>query len=239
MRHQILPPYILNNPRISINRDIVPYTSRADALRNITYESGAIILRRNVLLAGGGVSHWYLDCRRLMLNPSAGFLIGRHIASYMLKGAGNPDANGLRRDPASPPIRAIGGPATGAIPLVSSVAISSAAICMGSEEETGIDYRLALPLSGFYVRQAPKAHGASAGEFIEGDFPDDPNAPVAIVDDVVTTGGSILRALDAAEARGNPIAAVMCLLDRGEGGKEALRERGYELVSLMSIDEEE
>ena len=114
--------------------------------------------------------------------------------------------------------KAVGGPAVGAVALVSAAIIQSA---MNGGA-----------LAGFYVRESRKDHGAA--RLIEGLFPDDPSAPVAIVDDVVTSGASILMAIDAAEARGNPIAATICLLDREEGGREALAARGYELKTILS-----
>lgn len=113
---------------------------------------------------------------------------------------------------------AVGGPALGALPLVSATIVHA--------EMNGVE------LTGFYVRESRKDHGAA--RLIEGIFPEDSSAPVAIVDDVVTSGASILAAIDAAEARGNPIAATICLLDREEGGREALAARGYELKTILS-----
>ena len=75
------------------------------------------------------------------------------------------------------------------------------------------------PLPGFFVRDAKKGHGR--GRQIE---------------DVVTTGGSVLAAIDAVEEAGNPIAEVMCVLDRDEGGREALAARGYELKPILAVE---
>lgn len=113
----------------------------------------------------------------------------------------------------------VGGMAHGAIPIVSAVTYSS--------ELQG------KPLPGFYVRSEPKPHGTQ--NLIEGRFPEDPNAPVAIIDDVVTGGDSILKAIRAVEERGNPIVKVMCILDRDEGGREKIRDNGYELESIFII----
>ena len=117
--------------------------------------------------------------------------------------------------------QAVGGMAVGAIPLVSAVT------AIGSAEGYG--------MPSFYVRKEPKSHGTQ--NLIEGKFPDDPNAPVAIMDDVVTAGGSILQAIDAVETRGNPITEVMCILDRNEGGRERLQARGYELKAMFSVED--
>ncbi|MCH9011361.1 MAG: orotate phosphoribosyltransferase, partial [Chloroflexi bacterium] len=106
---------------------------------------------------------------------------------------------------------AVGGMALGAIPLVAHIVL--------------ISQREGRPLPGFYVRQEPKTHGTL--KLIEGNLPKDTTQPVAIIDDIVTGGGSILKAIDAVEGAGNPIVRVMCILDRNEGGREALRERSY------------
>ena len=117
-------------------------------------------------------------------------------------------------------VEAVGGMALGAIPIISSIAFAS--------ELRG------KPLPGFYVRAERKGHGAS--KLIEGRFPKDRNAPVAIIDDVVTGGGSILQAINAVEESGNPIAKVMCILDRNQGGREKISDRGYSLASMFTVE---
>lgn len=99
---------------------------------------------------------------------------------------------------------AIGGMTLGADPLVCPVAALSQ-----------ID---GPPLSAFIVRKETKEHGT--GRRIEGNL--EAGCPVIVVDDVVTTGGSTLRAIEAAEAAGHEVAAVICLVDREEGGAENL-----------------
>ena len=118
---------------------------------------------------------------------------------------------------------AVGGMALGAIPLVSHI--------------VPISQREGHPLSGFYVRQEPKKHGTL--KLIEGKLPEDTTQPVAIIDDIVTGGGSILKAIDAVKEAGYPIVRVMCILDRNEGGREALRERGYELEAMYTAETDE
>lgn len=117
-------------------------------------------------------------------------------------------------------VAAVGGMALGAIPIVNAVAL--------------ISHLKGHNLPGFYVRKEPKAHGTQ--NLIEGKFPKAPNAPVAILDDVVTGGGSILQAIKAVEDCRNPITEVMCILDRSEGGKDMLLEHGYELKSMFSVE---
>jgi orotate phosphoribosyltransferase len=74
------------------------------------------------------------------------------------------------------------------------------------------------PLRAFIVRKEAKGHGT--GRRIEGTLP--PGARVVVVDDVVTTAGSTLQAIDAVTEAGHPVAAVLCLVDREEGGAEKL-----------------
>ena len=116
---------------------------------------------------------------------------------------------------------AVGGMALGAIPIVGSVTMVS-----HLEDD---------PLPAFFVRKEAKSHGTE--KQIEGNLPTDTDTPVAILDDVVTAGGSILQAIDLVEAEGIPIVSVMCILDRNEGGKERLKERGYDLQALYTIED--
>jgi orotate phosphoribosyltransferase len=99
---------------------------------------------------------------------------------------------------------AIGGMTLGADPIVCPVAALS--------HVTG------PALRAFIVRKEAKGHGT--GRQIEGDL--EPSSRVVVVDDVVTTGGSTLRAIEAAEAEGHTVVAVLCLVDREEGGAERL-----------------
>lgn len=81
----------------------------------------------------------------------------------------------------------------------------------------------------FTVRKEPKLHGTRKlieGPFIEGDR-------VVIVEDVVTSGNSALRAIDAVRDAGGKIAGVLAIVDRNEGGAELLAARGFALVSLV------
>jgi len=99
---------------------------------------------------------------------------------------------------------AIGGMTLGADPVVCPVA--------------ALSHAAARPLRAFIVRKEAKGHGT--GNQIEGNL--EPGCRVVIVDDVVTTGGSTLRAIEAAENAGLRVVAVLCIVDREEGGKEKL-----------------
>jgi orotate phosphoribosyltransferase len=88
-----------------------------------------------------------------------------------------------------------------------------------------------IALKGFLVRKQAKEHGT--GRYIEG--PVVPGEPVAIVEDVVTTGGSSLEAIQRAEAFGLKVRRVIAIIDRMEGGAEAFAAAGYPFASLLSI----
>ena len=59
-----------------------------------------------------------------------------------------------------------------------------------------------------------------------------------MVDDTCNQGGSLLHAIDAVEGAGCRVAKVMCILDRNEGGSEAIRDRGYEFASLLEVGDD-
>jgi orotate phosphoribosyltransferase len=115
------------------------------------------------------------------------------------------------------PVQAVGGMAVGAVPLVSAVLGAAA------HEDP------ATPLLGFFVRKEKKGHGLARQ--IEGAF--EPGQTVALVEDTVTTGGSTLQAIGIVEAAGGKVGRVLCLVDRGEGGRDAFAERGYRLEALF------
>ena len=116
-----------------------------------------------------------------------------------------------------PDIVAVGGLTLGADPIVASIAV------MGHIQ--GRD------LPALIVRKEPKKHGTMS--YVEG-----PALPqgslVAVVEDVVTSGASLLRAMDRIEAAGYRPLQALAILDRQEGGREAIRERGFELQALFA-----
>lgn len=87
------------------------------------------------------------------------------------------------------------------------------------------------PLCGFLVRKEAKGHGTE--RYIEG--PVKPGDRVAIVEDVVTTGGSSLQAIERCEQFGLVVTRVIAIIDRMEGGRQAFESRGYPFESLLTI----
>jgi orotate phosphoribosyltransferase len=89
------------------------------------------------------------------------------------------------------------------------------------------------PVNAFTVRKEPKEHGT--GKRVEGCFA--AGDEVVVVEDVITTGGSALRACEAVEAEGGSVLAVLALVDREERGRERIEERGYRVLSLVGVSE--
>ena len=110
--------------------------------------------------------------------------------------------------------QSIGGLTLGADPV--SYAIAYASALRGT------------PLRAFTVRKEAKAHGT--GRLIEGPYREGDR--VAVIEDVITTGGSALRAMASIRAAGGVVAGVLSLVDREEGGREAIEAAGVPVVSL-------
>lgn len=114
-------------------------------------------------------------------------------------------------------VDAVGGVATGAYPIVAAVAV--------------VSYLEGKPLPSFIVREVTKEHGTKRQ--IEGHLKE--GSRVAIVDDVLTTGGSVLKAIEAVEAKKCQVVRVIVLVDRHEGGGDRLKKAGYDCAALLSL----
>jgi orotate phosphoribosyltransferase len=108
-------------------------------------------------------------------------------------------------------------------------------MAIGADPITGalitVAGRSGQALRGFIVRKEAKQHGT--GRDVEG--PVLPGESAIIVEDVVTTGGSSLAAIEKAEAFGLKIQGVLAIIDRLEGGQETLAAKGYKLQTLLTI----
>ena len=118
-----------------------------------------------------------------------------------------------------PGIDAVGGVSIGGDPLVSSVVLAS--------------YINKDNLVGFLIRKEPKGHGTN--QWIEGGKNLKPGMNVIILEDVVTTGGSSLKAVDAVEKGGYKVKGIIALLDRLDGGKEAIESKGLIFKSIFTL----
>ena len=118
-------------------------------------------------------------------------------------------------------ITAVGGMTMGADPLISATSVAS--------------YLKGCPLAGLIIRKAVKDHGT--GRYIEGLANVTAGDKVAMLEDVVSTGGSVLQACDRVRDAGLEIAVICCVLDRGEGGREKLLEAGYQVRAIFTRPE--
>ena len=118
-------------------------------------------------------------------------------------------------------VTAVGGPTLGADPIVAAVAT--------------VSWERSVPMPAFIVRKEAKGHGMA--QMIEGPLPP-PGTSVAVVDDTCTTGGSLFHAIAAAEESGCEVALVAAILDRNEGGSDAIRQRGYRFASLLTAGDD-
>jgi orotate phosphoribosyltransferase len=165
-------------------------------------------------LASGRKSDYYIDCRITTLHAEGGRLSGLVLYDLIHERIPLPDR-----------IEAVGGLTMGADPLVSNTASASAWALADHSEIIELSRTLELAdegpqpaptlIHGFLVRKSEKTHGT--GRKIEGFLK--PGAQVVIVDDVCTTGGSTITAIEAAREAGMTVVGVLCLVDREQGGR--------------------
>jgi orotate phosphoribosyltransferase len=183
------------------------------------------------LLASGKRSDYYIDCRITTLHAEGGRLSG--LVFYDLIREYMPQAE------------AVGGLTMGADPLVSNTASASAWALADHTEILELSRSLELGdeghepaptlIHGFLVRKAEKTHGT--GRKIEGFLK--PGAHVVIVDDVCTTGGSTITAIEATREAGMIVAGVLCLVDREQGGRANIEAacNGAPFISVFTATE--
>ncbi len=160
------------------------------------------VRRGEVTLASGRRSDWFVDCKQAVLSAEGHWLVGEALLQA------------IERLPERPV--AVAGVELGGCSLASSVALLS--------------HRAGRPLDAIYVRKAPKGHGSRRA--CEGDDHLPEAAPVVIVEDVLTTGASALRAAQRLRERGLRPVGVVALVDRGEGGGDAVRRAGLPCEAL-------
>lgn len=166
--------------------------------------------RGQFTLASGAQSSLYIDARITTMSPEGLSTIGPLAVKALRESGWRPDS--------------VGGLTLGADPVSYAIAYASAL----DAQATG-----GSPLRAFTVRKEPKGHGT--GKLIEGPF--EPVDRVAVVEDVITTGGSALKAIDAIRAAGATIVGVIALVDREEGGRERIEQAGYPVIALTTATE--
>jgi orotate phosphoribosyltransferase len=160
--------------------------------------------RRKVILASGKESDFYVDCKRTALTAEGHVLVGRLLFDRIRR---------LR-----PLVRGAGGLTLGADPLASAVAYAS--------------FLEGEPVDAFIVRKEPKGHGT--GQWIEGRKTIPDGSRVAVLEDVITTGGSAMKAIERCRAENLVVAGCFALVDRQEGGREAIEALGVPVQSLYT-----
>jgi orotate phosphoribosyltransferase len=166
--------------------------------------------RGDFVLASGRRSSLYIDCRLTAMSPEGQLLIGRAGLANLLESGWSVDS--------------VGGLTLGADPIAYAIAHASA---LSHERGDGQLVR------AFTVRKEAKQHGT--GKLIEGPFRSGDR--VVVVEDVITTGGSALKAVDAIRTAGGEVLGVLALVDREEGGREALQNAGLTVRALVTASQ--
>ncbi len=163
--------------------------------------------KRKVVLSSGRESDFYIDTKQATLSAEGHYLVGRLMLAEIRA--------------AYPEAQAVGGMTMGADPLASAVSLTS--------------FLESAPLPAFYVRKEPKGHGTN--QWVEGKKGLPQGARVAIVEDVVTTGASTLKAVERCRSEGLLVLGVVALVDREEGGRAAVEAAGVPLRALFGRSE--
>ena len=163
--------------------------------------------KRKVVLSSGRESDFYIDTKQATLSAEGHYLVGRLVLEQVLA--------------AYPGVQAVGGMTMGADPIASAVSLSS--------------FLAGTPLPAFYVRKEPKGHGTN--QWVEGKKGLPAGARIAVVEDVVTTGASTLKAVERCRSEGLQVLGVVALVDREEGGRAAVEAAGIPLLALFTRSE--
>ena len=176
----------------------------ADRTRLLALLTERSYAKKKVVLSSGRESDFYVDCKKTVLTAEGHWLTGRLLFSAIRTHA--PDAVG------------IGGLTMGADPLASAVSL--------------VSHVADHALYAFLIRKEPKGHGT--GQWVEGLSSIAQGARVAIVEDVITTGASTIKAIERARAEGLVPTAAFALVDRQEGGREPIEALGVQVHSLFT-----
>jgi len=155
-------------------------------------------------LTSGRTSDFYIDGKQTTLHAEGAYLCGKLLFDLIAESA--------------EPIHAVGGMTLGADPLVSAVSV--------------VSFLEKTPIPAFIVRKEAKGHGT--GNYIEGLQNLPAGGRVALVEDVVTTGGTLLEVIERVETAGFVVGLVATVVDRQEGGAEILTDKGYPLKALFT-----
>ena len=158
-------------------------------------------------LTSGKTSDFYVDGKQTTLDAEGSYLCGKLLFKLIQE--------------ESEPIGAVGGMTLGADPLVTAVSL--------------VSFLEGAPIPAFIVRKEAKGHGT--GNYIEGLKNMAAGCRVALVEDVVTTGGTLIKVIERVEAAGFQVGLVVTIVDRQEGGAAVLADKGYPLKALFTREE--
>ncbi len=166
--------------------------------------------RRKVVLASGRESDFFIDCKQTVLTAEGHALVGELMWREL-----------PRLTAGGEPCDAVAGVELGGCPLASAVSLTS--------------FLRGTPVDAFYVRKGAKDHGTK--RLLEGDARLAVYARpsrVAILEDVVTTGGSTLAAAEKIAEAHHHVVGVIALVDREEGGREAIERAGLPFRAVFT-----
>lgn len=183
--------------------DSSPAALEADRKRMLALLTERSYAKKKVILSSGKESDFYIDCKKTVLTAEGHWLTGRLLLA------------GVRAE--FPAAIAVGGLTMGADPIASAIAT--------------VSFVSGHPLHAFLVRKEPKGHGT--GQWVEGLSALPAGSKVVIVEDVVTTGASTIKAIERARAEGLEPIGAFTLVDRDEGGREAIEATKVAVRSLF------
>ena len=157
-----------------------------------------------IILSSGKESDFYVDAKQTLLHPDGMALTGTVLVDTWQE-------RGLDID-------AVGGPTLGADPMTCAFVLQAR--------------KRGMKIPGFFIRKEPKGHGTMA--YVEGTKSVGSGSRVLVLEDVITTGGSSIRAIHRLREAGLEPVALFCLVDRCEGAKEAIEAEGVPVVALYS-----
>jgi orotate phosphoribosyltransferase len=158
-------------------------------------------------LSSGLESDFYIDGKQTTLSAEGAYLCGKEIFALIKN---NPE-----------PISSVGGMTLGADPLVTAASM--------------VSFLEKQPIPAFIVRKESKGHGT--GQYIEGLKNMEEGSTVALLEDVVTTGGTLLEVIKRVEDQGFKVGLIVTVVDRQEGGAETLAKAGYPMKAIFTREE--
>ena len=184
--------------------DVTPAALAADRARLLAMLTERSYAKKKIVLSSGRESDFYIDCKKTVLTAEGHWLVGKLMFAAVRERF--PEALG------------VGGLTMGADPLASAVSL--------------VSFLGGAPLQAFLVRKEPKGHGT--GQWIEGLSSLPQGAKVVVLEDVVTTGASTIKAIERVRAEGLVPVGAITVVDRLEGGREPVEATGVPVVALFT-----